>query len=107
MAGPDDFRDAVESLGAELFATEVMVTMLIQKAVENDPEFVTKALAALGTWLGQRAAKGEEAVSLAIKARKSFTNLLEASPEMRLPSRPSPPKPLTLRKRFLNWLERE
>jgi hypothetical protein len=31
MAGPDDFRDAVESLGAELFATEVMVTMLIQK----------------------------------------------------------------------------
>jgi len=112
MAEKDDFHDAlkelveiVDMLRGDVIAHSVLVKMLILK-VENEPEFVTRAYRLLDTALGMRAATGEPPEAFEIRAREYLARILGPVPELAAPSQSEAPKTRTLRRRFLNWLER-
>ena len=92
-------------LAGELLAHSALLGLLVAAAAKADPGFREEAQAAFDTLLGQimqsdpHPSKQEAREQNKIQARASFTRLLSLVEARAVP-------PLTLRRRFLNWLQK-
>jgi len=97
-----------ENVYARLLAYSLLLGILVDKLKETDPNFEKNALGIFDRYLGHVVISGEiEAPdTLGIKAREIFVDTIKtpANYMARLP--PPDPKKMTLRRAFLNWLER-
>ena len=105
----NSLTDSVESVGATIMAHEGLLQALIAKAIQRDPQFQAFALKELHEYLGQTLnpdpSFAPHDAKLLSKARQSFINTLDAGAKIAETISPTSPMRLTLRRRFLNWLQ--
>jgi hypothetical protein len=101
-------------LMARIFAVVSIVSPLVEKARQSDPNIKAKIMAELDTALGKlRADPGvvptPDVDAFLIEMRRFATELLEPDEgrliDVAAEAPPVASKPKTLRRRFLNWLE--
>jgi hypothetical protein len=101
--------EGTEGTYGRIFAYGVLLSLLVEKVKENDPTFEDQSRRSFDIYLGQYFAKVGSAGPMETAAREMFNTIISS------PIRMTPqtvrrelerPRPRTLRRRFLNWLER-
>jgi hypothetical protein len=105
MSEKDRASAAVVGLHAMIMAHAVLLRVLVRHACLNNPKFADDARQLFDTFLGKSLMQDQPKDSaleneLMVRARTNFMTILDQP--MLVPDT----RPLTLRRRFLNWLER-
>jgi hypothetical protein len=91
---------------AELVALGSFMHLLIAKLIRDDPRFRDAAKRYFDTYLGVIQGRQDTDDAVATQARSRFLGYLDGTVVYAGGYLPEPPKkPLTLRRRFLNWLD--
>jgi len=100
--------DFTKDLGGPLAASLVAEIILVREAIKADRTFADRAKAQLDELLGEMAARGAVANEMMVSAREIFHVIIEAAleKEVRVENLPVQKNRKSLRRRFLNWLER-
>jgi hypothetical protein len=93
-----------DDVDAQLLAHEILIGLLATRLQERDPRFIAGLRRDFDTVLGELAAKGHKADPFAVKCRAAMMTVLDDI-EMHA-TRKSAARRVTLRRRFLNWLEK-
>jgi hypothetical protein len=98
----------IDAIDAKLIAQSALLTFLVRHAKANDPTFEEYARSLVDTALGQLLEELGPPPEKAITAREHFMELISTPAERNsgVGRGKERPKKLTLRRRFLNWLER-
>jgi len=100
--------DFAKELGGPLAASLVTAIILMREAIKADRTFADRAKAQLDELLGEMAARGADATEMMVSARAIFHVIIETAleKEVRVEAGPGQTNSKSLRRRFLNWLER-
>jgi hypothetical protein len=98
-------KSVLKEMRIEISAVEVVVVKLIELAIKNNPEFEKDVLREFDTVLGRRLAKRGTPSEVDGEIRGRVRFLIE-TPKLSHDVKLTEIKKLTLRRRFLNWLER-
>jgi hypothetical protein len=95
----------LKSMQADIAAIEVVLVPLVESAVRDNPNFELDALREFDTVLGERLVKEGGPIEMDGKIRERVSFLIRTEHRSD-EATPAEIKRLTLRRRFLNWLER-
>ena len=96
-----------DMLGGAIAANTVLLSMFVSWASERDPNLEQQFIASFDDFLGRMHTEaGEEgqpaATEMLVEARKIFRTIVDNAVPLKETSQPRP----TLRRKFINWLER-
>ena len=101
---PQRVKSTDIEIEAELVAIGSIMHLVLAKLIRDDPRFEDAAQKHFDTYLGRIHGRQETDDEVATLARSRFLDYVKGTApyaESYLP----PTKPLTLRRRFLNWLD--
>lgn len=92
---------------ATIAASLLVLMMIVAYLKKNDPDFDKSTRAALDSILGAALIPGQTPDPFYQQVRAEFFNIMDANViSFRAAAAAAPQKPRTLRRRFLNWLQR-
>ena len=102
-------EDKALMFGGSFVASMNMQVMLIRWAARQDPGFLEEALASHDDFVGRIQVQGELPTELMVKGREIFRQMIQTLIEIRATepaTAAATSRQKSLRRRFLNWLER-